>query len=207
MDCKNGRNKKIASRSAGFTLVELLIVIVITVLLISVIFTGDRTRAVTFRLDDVAYRIALKVREVQSYGLSAREYSQAGGAGTRTFCAGYGVVFNITTPTVFHVFADFPLILTQFSCGNTHVAYNVTDPLLEEVVLRGARVTSLCAKRIGFAEVCGINQLSVGFQRPSPEPRVQGGSNYEFAKITVSTPDGLASRTIIVRASGQVSVE
>src|SRR3989344_4732921 len=74
----------------GFTLVELIVVVAITTLISSIVVVGSSKFDGTILLTNLAYDVALSVREAQFAGLNVKVF-QSGG--TSTFNAGYGITF------------------------------------------------------------------------------------------------------------------
>ncbi len=192
-----------SQKNKGFTLVELLIVMALVVMLIAVVVGQDRADVSRFLYEDVSYRVALSVRQAQSYGISAREYVAAGG-GSRSFCGAYGLHFNMTTPTQYLVFNDPGGTPSSFICPVNDGDYDVGEPILETVLLKGGvSISGICVWNSGGTRVCnpGITQMNISFQRPNPEPL---STNRQYC-VDLSFPNG-SHRSIIVRRTGQVSV-
>ncbi len=196
---------------SGFTLLELMVVITISVLLISVVTTQNRTHTSRILYDDVAHKIALSIRQAQSYGLSAREHTVAGtGATSRTFCIGYGVVFTLSFGNKYNIFADTTQLgPTGLVCPPAVGPYNhVEDRVLERITLKRGAVTRLCATNPLAVppEDCTLTDLSIVYQRPNPEPVINGDVRYVAAKIVLTFP-GSITKNIIIRNTGQISIQ
>lgn len=83
--------------AAGFTLIELLVVMSISMLIMTgVLANYNRYRSATV-LSNLAYSVALGVREAQVYGLSFRSGVSA---------QSYGIYFATNPGTSFVIFAD-----------------------------------------------------------------------------------------------------
>lgn len=198
------------SRLGGFTLLELMVVVAISVLLIAIVTSQNRTHTSRILYDDVAYRIALSIRQAQSYGLSSREYTDVGGGGA-TFCSGYGVVFNLSggVGTKYDIFVDRSgLGRMGLVCPPAVGPYTPGDPILETVTLKRGVVSQLCATdpATSSPEDCSLGSLSITYQRPNPEPVINGDARYVSARIVLSFP-GSITKNIIVRNTGQISVQ
>lgn len=196
-----------SQKNKGFTLIELLVVLALIVVLISVVISQDRTDVSRFLYEDVAYRVALSVRQVQSYGIAAREYTAVGG-GSSSFCGAYGIRFNLATPDRYTIFNDPGGAPTAFVCPANSGQYNVGDPILETVVLKGGVVIGeLCHWNSVGTRSCnpGVSIMDIAFQRPNPEPLIVGNNNYRQACVGLSFPGGIRW-SIMVRRTGQVSV-
>src|ERR1700677_1752618 len=88
-------------RSSGFTLIELLVVVGIIILISAVILANTNKFGGQTLVQNLAYDIALSVREAQVYGISVEENSQG------SFNAGYGMHFDLSNPTTYNLFSDF----------------------------------------------------------------------------------------------------
>lgn len=197
-------------KASGFTLLELMVVIAMSVLLIAVVTSQNRTHTSRILYDDVAHKIALSIRQVQSYGISSREYTNVGGGGN-SFCSGYGVVFILTggVGTTYQIFADIPAAgPTGFICSPAIGPYDGGDPILETITLKRGNVSRLCATdpSASTPEDCSLASLSIVYQRPNPEPVINGDARYVSARIVLSFP-GSITKEIIIRNTGQISVQ
>src|SRR6266481_8758790 len=98
---KNFKNKKglpalplIGSRR-GFTLVELLVTIGITLVILGTLVFNQSHYSDSAALKNLADTIGLTVRQAQVYGVSVKEFN----TGSNNFSSAYGVDFNSATPT------------------------------------------------------------------------------------------------------------
>ena len=53
---------------------------------------------------NLTYDVALSIRQAQTYGISVRKFTPSGGSGQ--FAQGYGVSFQLPSPTTYLIFAD-----------------------------------------------------------------------------------------------------
>ncbi|HYF10657.1 MAG TPA: prepilin-type N-terminal cleavage/methylation domain-containing protein [Candidatus Paceibacterota bacterium] len=207
------------TRERGFTLVELLVVIAIFGLLTTVIFARQSQFSGSTLLTNVAYQIALTIRQAQVYGLSVREFS----AGANPFNYPYGVHFDKTaglnTSIIF--FADNeapvpvpatydprkPAAATVASCGTAN------SPCLDLLTItRGNFVYDLCAQPSGGGSCVSADELDISFVRPDPEARIVGvragvpddGNNIRGC-VTLKSLEGTL-RYVVVTNTGQITV-
>src|SRR6185369_828665 len=87
----------------GFTLVELLISIAIFTMITSVAVFNHAEFNGSVLLTNLAYEIALSVRQAQVYGTTVKQSSDIN---TVRFDSGYGVHFNTAAPTTYTLFED-----------------------------------------------------------------------------------------------------
>jgi prepilin-type N-terminal cleavage/methylation domain-containing protein len=84
----------------GFSLIELLVVIGIFIIITSVILARQNKFSSDILLTDLAYQVAISIRQAQVYGLGVQAQSS-------NFDIGYGVHFdNVTPNTTYKLFAD-----------------------------------------------------------------------------------------------------
>ena len=89
----------------GFTLVEMVVVLMIIVLVTTIAITGQNTFNRSLILTDTAYTIAFSLREAQALGLSSR-FAGTNTLGANIYNAGYGIRFSTLTPTSYVLYAD-----------------------------------------------------------------------------------------------------
>jgi prepilin-type N-terminal cleavage/methylation domain-containing protein len=83
----------------GFTIIELIVVVTIFLVIASVTILSQRSFDNSILIDNLAYEIALAVREAQVYGVSTRGIEA-------DFTYSYGVHFDEAEPNRFVLFAD-----------------------------------------------------------------------------------------------------
>jgi prepilin-type N-terminal cleavage/methylation domain-containing protein len=90
-------------QTRGFTLIELLVVMAIMAIVSTIILSGNAKFGGIISLRNLAYDVALTMREAQTYGISARRFSSGG---VTTFSPGYGVHIGGAPATQYILFAD-----------------------------------------------------------------------------------------------------
>ena len=181
-----------ASSTAGFTLIELLVVTGIMVLISGLVFANNNSFGGKVQLENLAYDIALTIRQAQVYGISVQRFS------TDTFASAYGTHFqlntNLATRDDFTLFAD--VIPPP---GGRSGIYDCTDPtagpsacelVTAQELQSGYRISDLCIPKTQTPP-CGHASLDITFQRPNPDAfiRADGQSTvYESARLQVASP-------------------
>src|ERR1700722_20139604 len=101
-----------STQKSGFTLIELLVVITIMTIITSIAVFSNAQFNSSIVLSNLAYEIALSVREAQDYGisvhssLSSSPACSAGEGGESCFNNVYGVDFNTNTPSQYILFSN-----------------------------------------------------------------------------------------------------
>lgn len=178
----------------GFTLIELLVVISLFVALTTIALFSQSKFNGSILLTNLAYDVALTIRQAQSFGVNVREASGS-------FQYAYGVHFD-TNKNQFLMFVD----------SNDNSGYNGSwtcnggaDECIESYsIKRGNKISGLCV-----GPSCTVtNTLDIIFKRPNPDAYIidnAGNVNIEAA-ITISSADGINTRTVVVNKTGQISV-
>lgn len=200
----------------------MLVVLGIIVIITAIALIGQSTFNRSLILTDTAYNIALSIREAQSYGLSTRAFGAVQNAG-------YGVRFTKAAPKTYTTFADVHTAapgVNSVRCpghtdrvasspearpGNCYYS-NVSELIRTYTLARGYTISKYCGTTDAGTEVCSTGSLTnmdIVFQRPNTETIITGVNatqGFVKANITVSSPDGAATRCITVTALGAISV-
>jgi len=149
-------------------------------------------------LQNLAYDIALSIRQAQIYGISVQRFNNS-------FDAAYGVHFALSssgTQSIYVLFAD---------GVNQNGVYDPPGELVQSTtVAQGYSLSALCANAAGSDICTSASSLDIAFQRPDPDAYIrinaQSAQLYESATITVSSPRG-STKNITIYANGQISVQ
>jgi len=213
------------SYSAGFTLIELMVVFAIITVITSVVFTNQSTFNKTLILSNTAYDIALTLRSTQTYGLSSRAAGSAANVG-------YGIHLSNTVHNSFLVFADtaptgspgtlFCSVASSAGAPDCkpgdgiYTSGGADSDVLSSVqtynLNNGIKVSDFCAYPSVGSGSCavagGLTALDIVFSRPNPNAIIRGSNGgsytaYSSACITVSSQSN-TNRYISIAASGQI---
>ena len=187
----------------GFTLIELLVSVGIFAIMTALLLARYGSFDQGVLLTNLAYDVALTIRNAQSYGLNVKSYDR----NDNKFEAAYGVNFVATTSN-FVFFADIntpPNFTYEPSPGGLDV--NISTTLIK----RNSKVGTLCIGS-GPSNCVAAKSIDIAFNRPDPNAHINGLSltntilTNTYAEIILMANDGTI-RKVIVRSTGQISVE
>jgi len=203
--------------SRGFTLIELLVVTAILVVITGAMLFSNRQFGGRILLENLAYDIALTVRQAQVYGISVRQFE---GADEGDFNLGYGVSFSTSDDEdrQYVLFGDAVERDGVWQSGEDIDIYTIE---------RGYEIAALCAPSELSAEECleqegEENRIDIVFRRPEPDACISvdgnGAAEYgdedddpscsgeDSARIVLISPRGDIG-SVVVESSGQIYVE
>lgn len=180
----------------GFTLIELLVVTGILVVISGIMLANNAAFGGVITLRNLAYDMALSVREAQTYGISVRRF------GDDNFSAGYGMHFRRSSPTSYILFAD-----AEIENGR----YDGAGELVESLVIsRGFFISDLCVTPAGAGEeTCDVQKIDIRFTRPEPDAEIRyndGSAVNQRTRIVLQSPRG-DQASVLIEATGQISVQ
>lgn len=167
---------------------------------------------------NLAYDIALSLREAQSYGISVRESAPLSSA----FDVGYGIHFASDAFFVFFADRNNNSKYDGTSIDGVCVINDSSECLKVYRLERGNTIASFCGVlaasgslecRNFLASDKMINFLDVLFKRPKPDAFVRTNLNtqteerYRSARVMIISPRARESRTVEVFQTGQISIK
>ncbi|HEU5114397.1 MAG TPA: prepilin-type N-terminal cleavage/methylation domain-containing protein [Candidatus Paceibacterota bacterium] len=175
----------------GFTLVELLVSIAIFTVITTIAVYNNGQFNGSVLLTNLAYEIALSIRQAQYYGISVRQNT------AQNFDSGYGIDFKTSSPTSYTLFED-------KSSGSQHV-FDASDATVQTFsIAKGNKVPKVCVDGD-----CSKSTVDISFVRPNPDAYITAngivGTFYGKAEICVLSPQNI-KRKITVESTGQISV-
>ena len=195
----------------GFTLVELLVTLSLFVVLTTIVIFSQSKFNGSILLTNLAYDVALTVRQAQTYGVNVREDVKETKIAEK-FQHAYGVHFDTKNNH------DKEFIL--FSDSNNSGKYNgnwdcksSSDSCVNSYsIKRGNYISSIfiISSDTGCSSVdggCSVDKLDITFLRPDPNARFDSPSknNITEAKIIISSANG-DTRNVVVNSTGQISI-
>ena len=210
-------NKLVGLKQAGFTMIELLVVLGIFAVIMGVALFNQASLSSNVLITNLAYETALAVREAQTYGISVK--ASASSTGEIAFDKGYGAFFDTNNNNQIIVFGD--------SDGSYSYTDGATPSEVQSIYQiqnqRGNKIQYICVGTESAPPTSPCNagsslssgsKLSIIFKRPNPESNFYktdaGGNTVKVigpATIVVNTADNSNCRAIIVEVTGQIRVE
>ena len=199
------------SRRRGFTLIELVVSMAIFVIISSVVIVSQRRFGGNILITNLAYDVALSVRQAQVYGISVRR--AAGAILGQEYTRSYGIHFGSTGYYVLFVDIDGDGQYNTLADNNGTRCTPASECVSIFKLEQGNTIKRFCADTdcFGKNENGYIDQLDILFHRPDPEPIVHGiktniMKTYASASIMVSSPQSV-TKSVTVGASGQISIK
>jgi prepilin-type N-terminal cleavage/methylation domain-containing protein len=189
----------------AFTLIELLVVTGIIVVVSTVVLADNNRFGGKVQLENLAYDIALSIRQAQVYGISVARF----GAGT--FSAGYGVHFDTSNFNTYVLFADiYPTPGDGIFQAAQGELVSTTD------ITSGYRILKVCAPEGTDSTSCtDVGSVDVTFERPEPDAWISAGGTScayglgvcaDSARIVLQSPRS-DIMSVVMEANGQISIQ
>ncbi len=198
------------TKEQGFTLIELLVSIGIFFIITALVFVNQQRFGGTILLTNLAYDVALTIRQAQVYGISTKV--SAG----NSFSHGYGIHFAGNDSFILFVDldnSDSYITPSGPPSDDGTKCFAGTECLNFYKVSKGNTISRFCGRNdCSGAGVSDLASLDIIFYRPFPEPNPirgfkQNGASQDYndASIILTSPQGL-TKTVTVLKSGQISI-
>ncbi|HUQ29922.1 MAG TPA: prepilin-type N-terminal cleavage/methylation domain-containing protein [Candidatus Paceibacterota bacterium] len=206
--------------SAGFTVIEMIVVLAIIGILTGIVFSGRTNFNSTVLLSNTAYDIALSIRNVQNLGISSRAATAPAGIDN---AAGYGIHLTLGNTAV--IFKDIDPVAPITNINGCHYSnggaytpashpgncvYSATKNEKYQDLSIGNGITITRLKTYPESgSGSDVSFIDISSVRPNPELFIADTfSNSPTLKakacITVSAPQG-EKRYILVTKSGLIT--
>ena len=187
----NRRQLTTPSYSAGFTMLEMMVVMAIVLALTAIVIMYIPQFRDRSGLDLIAQEIAITVRQAQVYASGGKVQT----AGT-TIKPSYGVYFEQGADEFF-----------LFTNSDSNEGYQPDTEEEQKFELHGIVISQICVWD-GTLD-CTKNDLTVTYTRPQLSARIcsDGDCGYSLAKIIIRTERSAKEKSITVHKNGQISVE
>jgi len=192
--------KKNNQQNKGFTIVELLVVFALMIIMSSIVVFKYRDFSDSMELHNIAYDVALAIREAQVFGISSR-----GTTTQESFLYGYGVNFSTTLAT--DKYGSYISFIDSIG-NNLWFDTGTVETLKKTDFPNGYKIYELCSTPLSGVENCAPTILNILFQRPNVDAIIKSPTttNDISAKIKLNAPSGRTAEVHIYK-SGQVSVQ
>lgn len=203
------------ARTRGLTLVEMMVVISIFAIFSTIVLVKYNQFNNGILLTDLAYEVALTIRQAQVYGVATRQTTPQGGS-LSGYDVAYGARFEKDINNEFYFYVDAGTKNNQ--CDGSSCSSSAER--IETLTLRSNyRIANFCAQLASNGqtecmnsgpEPSRISTLDITFLRPNPTAIIKtnhSGYTYKAASTTITTADGLNSRTVTVQQTGQITVQ
>jgi prepilin-type N-terminal cleavage/methylation domain-containing protein len=193
MDRKN--IQKYYKKEGGFTLIEMLVSIGIFVMVTTIAVYNHGRFNSSVLLTNLAYEIALSVRQAQFYGITVKAPSSS-----TLFDSGFGVHF-VSNATNYILFEDKTSVNNFYDSGEMLETFNIK---------KGNKIGKICLTLTSGGTVdCSLTSVDISFIRPNPDSVIKSPEDpfnaYYKAEVCVQSAQA-TFRKIIVDVPGQISV-
>ncbi len=207
------KNLNEVQKGAGFTLVEMMVVVAIVIVMTSILLLKQSKFSSDILVTNAAYEVALSIREAQVYGISSKQTST-------NLNVGYGIYLDNSSTNSFTIYSDGGYSSSNtynytFNYGDTGESYvSIENPQLTQ----GQTIKKICVASTMNNISCSdtdstLTKLNIGFIKPNPEALIYkngttGTSNrLNEAFIVVASVLGDKCRVVRITSIGQISVD
>lgn len=184
-------------KNKGFTLIEILIVMIIMAILSVVIFANYRLGQQQFVLQRATYKLAQDIRRVQAMAGLAEDACKKFGDDFHTdYEYGYGIFLEMTPAPETQ---KYELIADCNGDGKQSSGDEVIETIDFE---EGTRVKEL--------KIDGLNKnkISIVFSPPDPSVFIKNGGDGDLAEIVIRLEDDETKiKTIVVNKAGLIDID
>jgi prepilin-type N-terminal cleavage/methylation domain-containing protein len=210
--------KKHFKLNRGFTIVELIISLAIFSMMTALLVAKYGTFNQGTLLTNLAYEVALVVRNAQYYGLNVKSAPVGGASFSNEFRIPYGAHFSVSSAPDVNNYNNPQNKQVVFyydlsSSGNDQYIYDdISEKLAFNNIKRGSYINGICVGTGAEANPCAtpVDTVDIVFQRPDPNARIYANGNnnnkHNYTEITIHSSTG-ETRRVVVRGTGEIEVK
>ena len=190
---KRNRQKK----QRAFTLIELTVVLAIFALISATVLANYRGFGRKTLLKNLAYQVALSLREAQVSGITGRNVDLSGGS----YYSSYGVYFSAIDKNQYIFFKD------RETIGAPHKYDGSIELVKSYSISPKFHISNLCTRNSAASSCLPANELHISFKRPEPDAYIytESGGPYAEGIIELQSQDG-DKIYIDIYSTGQIAV-
>lgn len=191
----------------GFTLIEVVVVIGVMAIISSLMLANFPRFNKQIGVGKEASKLALSLRKAQSYALAVREFNSA--FNDDPFCEnppvkfpGYGLFFKTLDSAHYFIYGD-------VNCSKYYESFSIEETVEIVNIENNMKTSTIKGYNAAICSGgCDLAELSILYLRPGPTTLIKGdGADYNFVEIYLSSADGTVSKKVVVKSTGQVSIE
>jgi prepilin-type N-terminal cleavage/methylation domain-containing protein len=213
---------KIRAKNRGLTFIELIVVVAIMGIISTVVLFRQAKFSSDILITDMAYQIALAIRQAEVFGLSSKKSDT--GVDSTTFRAGFAVLFTPSLATggqsdngasAFAMFNDMPTY-SSLTAGTDSVFNYFYDPGIDVLMdpypiklTQGQKIRGYCGHHVSgswqcwsyadAAQASSQKVLTITFVKPNPEAHIRMGTAGTSESYTFSN-DNYDEAKIVVES-------
>ncbi len=168
-------------KGAGFTLVELLVVVSLISLFSVLLMTNYRSGDAQLKLQRSSYKLAQDIGRAEEMAISAKDFQG-------TIPSGFGIYLNLNQPSQYILFADL----------NANKQYDTGEAV---ETLKFENTVSLQA----LVPISAGSSLAITFS--PPDPTISFSPDSAVVSVTIKTTGVASQKTIQVNKVGLISVQ
>lgn len=208
------KNIGIKSKKAGFTLMEMVVSITIFTLITVVVLYNHSAFSNNILVTNLAYQVALTLREAQVYGLSS--VGKEDTSGITNFKVGYGVHFDTSSEDSKKSFVFFSDVTDNKKYDGDCADSNPNECVENIPITSGNKIEKICIHLIGDPDeikscsdvVSELQMVDVVFKRPDTEASIYVENQetpINLVEIYVTSTQK-RQKKVTVLSSGQISI-
>jgi len=186
-------------KCAGFTLLELMVVMSIIAVLAAVLFMGTTEEEKTLLLRNTAHQLAQDLRRAQELTMAAESFTCLGGNETRVFGLSFGSFAMAGWEKKYHLFAF---------CGDLDAGDTAYDPVRDKEILTVTFPKEIKACDVIIQGQPALSRADILFEPPHPFVYLNGMRAGKNMVITLCFKSDISkTRNVMINTAGKIEVK